>query len=199
VPHPSRDEVRRQLEEVLSRPEFSPGARSGWLADLFQRLADFLGWLGALRHAAPVLFWLLLAGCLLLLALLLGHIIWTVRRVLFVRGRAGAGEKAEERRSRLSGACEEEARRRAAAADFTEAIRYLFLALVYRFDESGRASFQRAWTNREYLELFAGRPPVQARLRVFVDTLDDYWYGQRPTDRRQYEDCLALYQGLVRA
>jgi hypothetical protein len=199
VPQPSEDKVRRTLEEVLSRPEFSPGSQTSWMTSLLQHLAAFAAWLGSLHGTAPVLFWLLLLGCLLLLVLLLGHIVWTVQRVLYRRGRTLDEERPEQRRERPSQLYEAEARRRAAAGDFTEAIRYLFLALVYRFDESGRVNFQQACTNREYLALFADRPSIQDRLRVLVDTLDDYWYGQRPTDSRQYEDCLNLYQGLVRA
>src|SRR5439155_22300924 len=103
---------------------------------------------------------------------------------------------AEAKRGRLSLAYHEEARRRARQREFTEAIRFLFLSLVYRFDESGRIGFQRAATNREYLALFAERPRVQAELKVFVDTLDDHWYGQQPTNERQYESCLALYEQL---
>jgi hypothetical protein len=199
VPQPSEDEIRGTLHEILSRPEFAPATRPAWVDWSLQRLVSFFSWLGSLREAAPVLFWLLLVGSLLLFVLLLGHIFWTVRRVLYRRGRLIGAETTEEQRGRLSQVCEAEARRRAAAADFTEAIRYLFLALVYRFDEKGRVNFQQACTNREYLGLFADRPPIQEGLRVFVDTLDDYWYGQRPTDSRQYEDCLNLYQELVRA
>jgi hypothetical protein len=38
---------------------------------------------------------------------------------------------------------------------------------------------------------------VHQPLKVFVDMLDDYWYGQRPTDRRHYDECFQLYQGLT--
>jgi hypothetical protein len=198
APQPSEDKIRHTLHEILSRPEFSTPTRPAWADWLLQRLGDFFSWLASLRAASPILFWLLLVGSLLLLALLLGRIFWTVRRVLYRQGRSVGEETAQERRGRLSQMCEAEARRRAAAAEFTEAIRYLFLALVYRFDEKGRVSFQQACTNREYLGLFADRPRIQDRLRVFVDTLDDYWYGQRPTDSRQYEDCLGIYQELAR-
>jgi hypothetical protein len=199
APQPSEDEVRGTLHEVLSRPEFSTTPRRpAWVEWILHRLADFFSWLASLRMTSPVLFWLLLLGTLLLLALLLGYILWSVRRVLYRQGRSAHEETAEERRRRMSQVCEEEARQRAAMADFTEAIRYLFLALIYRFDEKGRVSFQQACTNREYLGLFADRPRIHDRLRVFVDTLDDYWYGQRPTDSRQYEDCLNHYQELIR-
>lgn len=199
APQPAEDEIRSTLHQVLSRPEFTPAARPAWVQWLLQRLADFFSWLGTMRQAAPFLFWLVLVGSLLLFVLLMGYLFWTMRRVLYRQRRLLRVETAEQQSSRLSQMCEAEARRRAAAADFTEAIRYLFLALVYRYDEKGRVNFQQASTNREYLDLFADRPRIQDRLRVFVDTLDDYWYGQRPTESRQYQDCLSLYQELSRA
>jgi hypothetical protein len=199
APQPSDDEVRRQLKEVLSRPEFSGGSRENWLQRLGKWLSDIFHWLGGLSDTDPVLYWVLLVGCLVLLVLLLTHIGWTVRRVLFTTPLSHGSDRGERQRSQLSRTYWEEARRRAADMDFTEAIRFLFLSLVYRFDESGRVNFQQAYTNREYLALFADRPAVHDPLKVFVDTLDDYWYGLRSTDRRQYEDCLALYEGLTRA
>ena len=148
----------------------------------------------------PFFFWLLLVGCCLLLALLLGHIAWTVKRTVFFRRQwSEKSSAADEHRGQLSLSYRQEALRRAAEGNFTEAIRCLFLSLIYRFDESGRVNYQQAYTNREYLALFADRPPVHRPLKVFVDMLDDYWYGQRPTERGQYEECLALYQGLTTA
>jgi hypothetical protein len=111
--------------------------------------------------------------------------------------RGGAAASASAERARLSQACRQEACDRAAAGDFTEAIRFLFLSLVYRFDEEGRVLFQQAYTNREYPGLFDDRPQVNQDLRVFVDVLDANWYGQQPTDRRRYEECLALYDRLL--
>ena len=69
---------------------------------------------------------------------------------------------------------------------------------MYRFDELGRVNFERAYTNREYLGLFADRPAAYGQLKVFVDTLDEHWYGQQPSGQPQYEECLALYQGLAK-
>jgi hypothetical protein len=197
VPRPGEDEIRRKLDEVLSRPEFSGKQQADWLLAILRWISQFFGWLGSLGETAPLLFWLLLAGCLALLFLLVAHIAWTVRRVFVGGARRARGEKSQQRRQRLSTSYGEEARRRAANRDFTEAIRYLFLSLVYRFDETGRVNFQQAYTNREYLGLFRDRPPVHERLKKFVDTLDDYWYGQRATDRARYDKCLAVYQELA--
>jgi hypothetical protein len=139
-------------------------------------------------------------GCVLALLVILGLAAFGFRRS-FARGRlrraAAAEREAAARRSRLSATYRAEAGERAARGDFTEAIRYLFLSLVYRFDESGRVSFQKANTNHEYLDLLGPRLPVRDQLRVFVDLLDDHWYGQHPCDAAQYEQCHDLYERLV--
>jgi hypothetical protein len=194
-PRPGAAEIRERLEAVYARPEFSPQRT---LAPRFlEWLAGFLGWLGGLREAEPVLFLLLLGGCIVLLLLLGWYIARAVRRMLAGGSERVDSARAREERQRLSAAHREEAQRLATAGEFTEAIRYLFLALVYRFDESGRVSFQRAYTNREYLAQFSDRPAVHHQLAVFVDTLDEHWYGQRPTEQRCYEDCLRLYGDLA--
>jgi hypothetical protein len=194
-PHPGDAEIQDHLAKILARPEFAHEPRESWLGRM---LASFFRWLGGLHQTAPFLYWVLLLGCLGLLALLVGHILWTVWRVLFVGPAPAKGDETRARQERFSQAYREEARRCAERGDFTEAIRFLFLALVFRFDESGRVLFQRAFTNREYLALFAERPQVRAQLEVFVDTLDDHWYGQRPTNQGRYEECLSLFVGFER-
>lgn len=194
-PEPSEATIRQKLVEILARPEFSPDPRQDWLGALVQ---GFFAWLAGLHESNVVLFWLILVGCVVLLLILVGHVGWTVSRVFSAGGQRPDPETAEAKRQRLSLAHWEEALRRAQQREFTEAIRFLFLSLVYRFDESGRVGFQQAATNREYLASLADRPRVQADLKVFVDTLDDHWYGQHPTEERQYQSCLALYEHLQR-
>jgi hypothetical protein len=193
----SEGDIRRQLEEVYGRPEFSPNVQQTLFARVVEQLLRFLAWLGGLYATAPVLYWLLLTLCTVLLLALIAHILWTVRSAFFVsRGHRRAHEQAAKR-ARVSRTFWEEALRCAGAGDFTEAIRFLFLSMVYRYDESGRVSFPRAYTNREYLALFHDRPAVQSDLAVFVDALDDHWYGQRPAAEPQYARCLLLYENLL--
>jgi hypothetical protein len=194
-PHPGAEEIQRQVTEVLARPEFSPQVKVPWY---YRLVEEFFKWLGSLPAAAPGLYWVLLAGCVVLLLALLAHIAWTIKRILFVGAGPDAAAADRSKREHLSRMYREEARRRAEQGDFTEAIRYLFLALVYRFDETGRVLFQPALTNREYLALFADRPHLGEQLRVFVDTLDDHWYGQRPAGQARYEECLGLSEDLER-
>jgi hypothetical protein len=194
--HPDDGAIRHRLEDILSRSEFHPEDQNKFWQRLLQYIGDFIEWLRGLQTTAPALFWLIIISLIVLLVLVLTHMTWTVAKVLGLSDRPARAEDQKEKRSRLSAIYRQEAARRAEQGDFTEAIRFLFLSLVYRFDEAGRVSFQKAYTNREYLTLFHDRPAVQHDLAVFVDTLDDHWYGQRPTDRGRYENCLALYETL---
>lgn len=195
-PPPDESRIRRQLGEIFERPEFTPESGVS-LPDEFRRALDlFFKWLGSLSRANPALYWILLTVCVTLLVVLSAHILWTLRQALFVTARPDAGVSDRSERIRRSIFYQEEAHRRSAGGDYTEAIRSLFLSLVYLFDESGRVSFQRAYTNREYLALFRDRPQVHRGLQVFVETLDQYWYGERPTDALRYQECLGLYESL---
>jgi uncharacterized membrane protein YhaH (DUF805 family) len=190
----SPDEIRAKRNEVFERPEFrSSNAANNWIV---RQLRDFFHWLGTLYDVSPFLFWTIFIGCVLILIVLIAHIAITVRRA-FAIGRAvtAAGEAAQRRI--LSENYREEAFRRAAEGEYTEAVRYLFLSLVYRFDERGRISLHKAYTNREYLDLVEENSRARDALRVMVDTLDDHWYGQTACGVEQYEACRREYERLV--
>jgi hypothetical protein len=141
APQPGTEEIRKQLDDILSRPEFSP-QRTSWLKSFGDWLANLFRGMGDLSQTAPLLYWALLLGSIVLLVLVLGHIAWTAKRAVFV-GRRSSGT-AQEQRSYLSLTYRQDAQRWAAEGHFTEAIRCLFLSLIYRFDESGRVNYQQA-------------------------------------------------------
>jgi len=195
--HPSGGEVRQKLDDIFSRPEFTEEKQNNLWTWLAKVLSNFFRWLGTLHEAVPVLFWIILISCLVLLFLLVIHIVWTLRRVFGLGSKPAGLDVTAETRKLLSQSFLKQAQQCAGRLDFTEAIRFLFLSLIYRFDETGNVSFQKSYTNREYLDLFADRQRVYGDLKVFVDTLDDHWYGQVPTDRQNYEHCWAIYQTLT--
>jgi hypothetical protein len=192
---PDPEQIRIALTEVLSKPEFSGSSEY----PLFSRLLELFRWLGTLYTSSPGLFWFLLLTCLGLLVAIAVHITFTVRGLFGTRDRPQtSGHSASERR-KLSESYRREASLAAERRDYTEAIRFLFLSLVYRFDETGKAGFHREQTNHEYLSLFDQRPRLRESLGVFVDVLDNYWYGQRQAGPERYSECQALYQQLAGA
>jgi hypothetical protein len=193
---PDETAIRDALTRVYDRPEFS-SKPSNFVAWLLEALERFFSWLGTLQGGAPVLFWLMVIGCIVLLVLMVGHITWTVARSIYVGRRPRVGSGAEQRR-RLSDGFRARADSLADAGEFTEAVRLLFLSLVYAFDEAGRVPFRPALTNREYLLFFDDRPVIAGSLRVFVDLLDANWYGQRATEGSEYDDCRALFDRVTK-
>ncbi|WP_439623974.1 DUF4129 domain-containing protein [Gemmata sp.] len=191
-PAPTPDGVRRTLAGVFERPEFRPRGTGGGGA-LLEALRDFFAWLGGLHAAAPALFWVLLLGCVAALVLLVGLIVWQVARALGPGAEARRAE-AETRRRGLAADHRREAGRLAGAGEYAEAVRHLFLSLIYRLDESGRVSLNKAYTNHEYLELLGDRLPSPGDLAIIVGTLDDCWYGRRACRPQEYEACLAVYE-----
>ncbi len=193
---PSPELVREKAAGVFERPEFQSSAPSqgNWFS---RQLIAFFRWLGSLHENSPPLFWLILIGCIVALVAIIVLIVFQIRSVFATQDRANPTGTPDKERVRRSAGFRQEATRRAALGDYTEAVRFLFLSLVYLYDERGRVSFQKEYTNREYLDLLGGRLPIRAALQVLVDTLDDHWYGQRPCLRDQYVTCTAVYDRLV--
>ena len=192
APEAAPERIRAVVAEVFAGEEFNSRPANGILEFLVRWLNEILLWLGSLHAVSPALYWLLLIGCLALLAGLVAHIVWTVRSV-FVFKEAVLRTADHRERIRLSREFAADADRLSAAGQFTEAIRCLFLSLVYRFDESGRIGFRKGFTNREYLHLFEKEHGMREDLEFFVVTLDEYWYGQRPADRDQFDRCRRLF------
>jgi Domain of unknown function (DUF4129) len=190
---PDADTIRRKTAEVFARPEFNPD--NSWL-DFGKWLQNFFRWLANLGVTAPFVYWAMLIGCVLLFALLL---VLTVRSLMRSATYGAVGKDGVSRAERLrrSAAHFSQAGECSKLGDYTEAIRHLFLALVFRFDEAGRVVLRPGATNREYLILLDERLPERRELSSFVDFLDEFWYAQRPTDRLQYERSLSVYQRLV--
>jgi hypothetical protein len=200
-PSPSPTIIRAKAEDVFKRPEFRPhSASKSWLN---RQIVSFFEWLDGLRSVSPVLFWLVRSSCLLFVLVLAALFVFLIVRVIRRVRSTVDSEKdrklvaASAKRAWLSANYRTEAKRLANDGDYTEAIRFLFLALVYRFDERGRVSFHMEYTNREYLELLSDRRKVRDAMQLLVDILDEHWYGQRPCQRQQYEDCLAVYERLA--
>jgi len=194
---PPDDRVRKELERVFARPEFNQRSQE-WLLRILQWIAQLFQSVSGLSEAGGALFWLMLIGCFAVLLLLIGHITWTLYHAFHGSGGTSRQRRLAEERLRLSSHYREQAEQCAAAADFTAAVRFLFLSLAHALDERGALLFRRHLTNREYVAHFADRPVLLQQLRFFVDLLDTNWYGQRPTEHADYAHALTLYDKLLR-
>jgi hypothetical protein len=83
----------------------------------------------------------------------------------------------------------------ARGGDYRTAVRYLYLSALLWLDERNILRYDRALTNREYLERVRDNPALRARMAPIVETFDRVWYGHLPIDaesfaayRRQVEE-----------
>lgn len=148
--------VRGALEVPPLRPDDLAGLE-GLIGDAIRWLKDAWVWLNsgleALRVESPVLFWLVVAGLLLVLVLLLWHIVWTFRRVFRGVERADVApqETGSEARIRAHRELLQQARAEAAAGQHRDAVRSLNLALLALCEERAELRFAKSWTVREVL------------------------------------------------
>jgi len=168
------------LAQILSDPKYASPNRAGWplwVQDLLRRLLD---WMRALSFSvnAPDLSQVWAIGLSALLVVLLFGAVWALRRSI-VHDRLAAS-----RRSAFEATNADDALSRAdafaAAGDYRQAVRLLYLGTLLVLDEKGALRYDRALTNREYLARLRGRPELGSALASVVDVFDRVWYGEQP-------------------
>lgn len=79
----------------------------------------------------------------------------------------------------------------AAAGNYRDAIRYLYLTTLILLDERGLLRFDHSLTNREYLQRL-GPSRLTALLTPIVDTFDRTWYGHTLPTREEYDHYASM-------
>jgi hypothetical protein len=188
--------INEQLSRIFARSEFQEQQPEPW-DFIVEWLKTWFKWLGGLYDGSPLFFWILFAISLIVLVFLLAHMAYTVYRVFsadrFFREQS-SGKSLRRQLSLHYQTLAEEAKQK---QDYTEAIRYLFLSLVYHYDENDQFAFRPALTNREYLAGFTDRAPLLQQLTGFVDVLDNHWYGMRPCSEATYQSYRQSFDQLM--
>lgn len=191
-------DARARLDAILGAPPFTRAAPDtpswvraflGWIGRALERLFRPLG--SAVAANSSGIAWVFAVGGTLLLALVIGYLARGLRRS--VAGGASAPDDIDT--ALTAAAAREQAGSLARGGDYRSAVRYLYLAALLRLDERGTLRYDRALTNREYLERVRENPALRARLAAVVDTFDRVWYGHSPIDAAGF----AAYQRAVEA
>lgn len=193
-------EERERLGRILSGPEFrdpADGPFATLMRDLREQLAILLEKLlealfGSGRGEAFGVGVRVLVGALGAAALAL--LIRAVAQAVAGRRRGGArretrkvlGEEIDE--TTTAAELVASARALAARGEHRDAVRKLFVALLYQLDERGLVRLHADATNREYLALVRGLGRLHPVMSAMTDTFDRVWYGKAAADRALYED-----------
>lgn len=195
------DEALARLREILARPEYQVDRSLPWWQQLLAPVWDFL-WSALARlfqtaretaSGQEGLYGLgVLALCVVAIAVAGTYLVRAARLAVVRESRVARASLAErrERSDRLSQA----AQQAAAAGDYAEAIRLLYLSVLYAMDERALLHVEANLTNREHAQrLRTMRPSLGDGFSQVVEQYDRVRYGRAPVSA----DLFADFSGRV--
>ena len=82
----------------------------------------------------------------------------------------------------------------AAASDFRNALRFLYLSAILHLQERGVLPYDKSLTNREYLRQAQTDIDLHTALGPAITVFDEVWYGHKPCDA----ETVANYRELLK-
>jgi hypothetical protein len=205
APLPTAAQVQKAVSAVYRRPEYQE--RHGVMDRVWEQVGRALAWIGdrigqlaALRHSAPVLFWIIVGWLALSAAAILAHLVWTAVKAAR-RGDDGPAPAAKTKAARPRGPAEweAEAARLAAEGRLREAAVALYPALLLRLDALDAIRFDPSKTPGDY-RLEARKDPAAAgALNAFLRLFEPVVFGGRALDQDGWEKMRgAVAEGAAR-
>jgi hypothetical protein len=190
---PPDEHVRELVREILSQPPFDLWNRTE--LEVWTRLVawfrNFVDWIDFVYVSAPILYWSILVGLLLVLAALVGHIVWSVRVALQAPEPDVLPETGPARPAWAN-----EARALASEERFLEASHLLALGSVQSLIDGGHIDLSRSDANRALKQKIRAASLPEPLTREFLRLLDDFearWFRDRGEDAALYEGWRELH------
>jgi hypothetical protein len=197
-------DARERLRTILDKPPFKqpePDTAAG------QWWRDFWDWVGRMlesllrpvgpvsRPASQAFGWIILAIGGLLLAAVIGYLLLGLRRTVAAEARIADDDPAAGLTARTA---LDQAGEIARSGDYRSAMRYLYISALIWLDESDQLRYDRALTNREYLDRLRDNAGLREQLRPVVETFDRVWYGHATLDAEAFASYRAQVEDLRR-
>lgn len=198
VPDDALDRLQNVFEQAPFRENEINDAGWDWLGVFFDWLGRLLdGLFAPITESVPagsfdVVAWIIAGIGLLLLIGVITYILLGLRRSI-VRD-AEIPEDDPEAHLTAKTAFEQ-ASDIARGGDYRTAVRYTYLSALLWLDERELLRYDRALTNREYLERVRDNPNLRTHLTPVVETFDRVWYGHAALD----DVAFAAYRAQVEA
>ena len=193
-------DARERLQRMLDQPPFKqPDAPETptWLGEFFDWLGRVLeNAFRPLGRISPtggrtVAWGIAIIGAALLVGVLI-YLLRGLRRGVVARAQADDDDPAANLTAK---AALDQAGGLARGGDYRTAVRYMYISALLWLDEHDILRYDRALTNREYLERVRDNPTLRERMTPIVETFDRVWYGHLPIDAESF----AAYQQQVEA
>jgi uncharacterized protein DUF4129 len=180
------DQAIQRLSEILARPDFHVDQSPPWWEQLLAPVWDLV-WslvarlavtlLDAARGDAGWYGWGVLALCLALFAVVSAYLVRAVR--MSVRGEARLADSSVAERRYRSDQLWQTAQQLAAAGEWREAVRLVYLSALYALDERAFLHVESSMTNREHARrLHTLHPRLGEYFAEVVDRYDGVRYGR---------------------
>ncbi len=202
------EQEKEALRDILASDEFAAymkeDAEPGknlllvWLERLLEELSDLFPELEMPQGSQDAVMYVIIAAglvTLLALSVFLARLVWFERRT--GRRRAVAhDDELEQAPLDLAG----RSRAAAAAGQYREATRLLFLALLLGFQQRELLRIESWKTNWEYAEALEERnSPWVGLFRASALRFDTVWYGGREIDADEYENWRREVEAVLAA
>ena len=193
-------DAREQLQRMLDQPPFKqPDAiqNPAWLREFFDWLGRLLeNIFRPLGRISPTgsrtgAWVIAIIGALLLVGVL-AYLLRGLRRGVVAGAHADDHDPAVHLTAKTA---LDQAGGLARGGDYRTAVRYLSISALLWLDERDILRYDRALTNREYLERVRDNPALHERMTPIVETFDRVWYGHLPIDAESF----ATYEQQVEA
>jgi hypothetical protein len=203
----SKDEDKRKLSEILSRPEYQKPVKeeaaeesqlSKWIKQFFEWLEGLFpkgsggGSSVNLSEAASVAQYVLIGGIILLLGFL------AYKLIPLLAPRFRRGEKSErESRVILGETIDDDvsasdlfsdAERLAREGDLRGAIRKGYVALLCEMSDRKLIGLARHKTNRDYLRDVRSRREIYDQMTGITGSFERHWYGSQDAERDDWDE-----------
>jgi hypothetical protein len=203
---------RLKVQEILNRPEYKPKRQNkvvafikgiwdsivNFISDMFRAVRRLLGQLfGSTAEGS----WLSIAVVILVLGVLAFFVARAIRKAKPRRRRPKKrtilGEEIDA--GTTAEALAERAYEVAREGDFRNAIRKLYIALLYELSERRLIELEESATNREYLARVSGKGALTKAMAYMTDRFDYFWYGMIPTSGEDFSAYQARYKEAVQS
>ncbi len=200
--------TRAAIAEVLARPEFA-GLHSDphafwryvirWIEAIFEAIAS------TFHHLPEWFLWMIVAWMVLALAALLGHLVYTLWRILgSSAGTSSSGLSPGRHAGELLGIRDLEfesvyadANRLLTAGEWLAATKYLYVAAILWLDRQRWVTFRPAKTNRDYFGELQTEAPLQSVFGRLTDCFECIVYGGQSATMSTSHDMANIVEGLL--
>ena len=203
----SKDEDKRKLSEILSRPEFQRPVKEPeensenaawikrfleWLESFFPKFSPTEGSAEGASALAGMLQWVLIIAVILVL----GFVLYKLLPLLTPRLRRAVREEREERvilgekigEDQSADDLFSEAEQLAREGDIRGAIRKGYVALLCEMSDRKLIGLARHKTNRDYLRDVRSRREIYEKMNGLTGKFERHWYGSQSAVSDDWEE-----------